>query len=67
MSVDRTRVLLDTTKKLLRRRATAHLQKIVNKTHAADLADVYRFLTLNEQKALFDLFDSVEQEAHALQ
>jgi magnesium transporter len=63
MTVDRTQLLLDTTKRLLRRDATAHLHKIVNKTHAADLAAVFRFLTLREQEALFDLMETVEQKA----
>jgi len=63
MSVDRTRLLLDTIKRLLRRGATGHLHKIVNKTHAADLAVVFRFLRLREQEALFDLMDNVEHEA----
>ncbi len=63
MSVDRTRLLLDTIKRLLRRGATGHLRKIVNKTHAADLAVVFRFLRLREQEALFDLMDNVEHEA----
>ena len=63
MPVDRTRLLLDTIKRLLRRGATVHLHKIVNKTHAADLAVVFRFLTLREQEALFDLMDNVEHEA----
>ncbi|MBW1740057.1 MAG: magnesium transporter [Deltaproteobacteria bacterium] len=63
MLVDRTKLLLDTIKRLLRRSATSHLHKIVNKTHAADLAVVFRFLTLSEQETLFDLMDSVEQKA----
>jgi len=63
MSVDRTRLLLDTIKRLLRRGAMGNLHKIVNKTHAADLAVVFRFLTLREQEALFDLMDDIEQEA----
>ena len=63
MPVDRTRLLLDTIKRLLRRGATVHLHKIVNKTHAADLAVVFRFLTLREQEALFNLMDNVEHEA----
>jgi len=63
MPVDRTRLLLDTIKRLLRRGATVHLHKIVNKTHAADLAVVFRFLTLREQETLFDLMDNVEHEA----
>ncbi|MBN1840771.1 MAG: magnesium transporter [Deltaproteobacteria bacterium] len=63
MSVDRTKLLLDTVKRLLRRGATVHLHKIVNKTHAADLAIVFQFLTLREQEALFDLLDGVDQKA----
>jgi magnesium transporter len=63
MTVDRTRILLDSIKRLLRRGATAHLHKIVNKTHAADLAAVYRFLTPSEQRALFDHLENVEQKA----
>lgn len=63
MSVDRTKLLLDTVKRLLRRGATVHLHKIVNKTHAADLAVVFQFLTLREQEALFDLLDGVDQKA----
>ena len=63
MSVDRTKLLLDTVKRLLRRGATVHLHKIVNKTHAADLAVVFQFLTLREQQALFDLLDGVDQKA----
>ena len=63
MTVDRTRILLDSIKRLLRRGATGHLHKIVNKTHAADLAAVYRFLTPSEQIALFEHLDNVEQKA----
>ncbi|MBW1859301.1 MAG: magnesium transporter [Deltaproteobacteria bacterium] len=63
MTVDRTRILLDTIKRLLRRGASAHLHKIINKTHAADLAVVFRFLTLREQEAIFNLVDDVEHEA----
>jgi magnesium transporter len=63
MPVDRTKLLLDTIKRLLRRGATVHLHKIVDKTHAADLAVVFRFLTLREQEALFNLMDNVEHEA----
>lgn len=63
MTVDKTRLLPDTIKRLLRRGATTHLHKIVNKTHAADLAAVFRFLTLREQETLFDLLETVEQKA----
>jgi magnesium transporter len=63
MPVDRTKLLLDTLRRLLRRDAKAHLHKIVNKTHAADLAAVFRFMTIREQETLFDLMDSLEQKA----
>lgn len=63
MMIDRTKILLDTTKRLLRRGATAHLHKIVNKTHAADLAAAFQFLTSGEQRAVFDHIEDVEQKA----
>ena len=63
MSDDRSRILLETIKRLLRRDASVHLHKIVNKTHAADLAVVFQFTTLREQETLFDLIVSTEQKA----
>ncbi len=63
MAVDRTKILSNTIKRLLRRGATVHLQKIVNKTHAADLAAVFPFFTSAEQETLFDLIDSVSYKA----
>ena len=63
MFVDRTRLLSSNIKKLLRRGATDNLHNIINKTHTADLAGVFQFLSLREQKVFFDLFDNVEQKA----
>ena len=63
MSDDRSRILLETIKRLLRRDAAVHLHKIVNKTHAADLAVIFQFTTLREQETLFDLIDSTEKKA----
>ena len=63
MFVDRTRLLSSNIKKLLRRGATDNLHKIINKTHTADLSGVFQFLLPSEQKAFFDLFDSVEKKA----
>lgn len=63
MTSDRTKILVDTIKRLLRRGAAPHLHKIVNKTHAADLAAVFRLLTLQEQEALFNCVESVELKA----
>lgn len=63
MSVDHTQLLINNTKKLLRRGATAHLHKIIEKSHPADLSGVFQVLTLSDQKAFFDLFESVEKKA----
>ena len=63
MFVDRTRLLSKNIKKLLRRGATDNLHNIINKTHTADLAGIFQFLSLSEQKAFFNLFDKVEQKA----
>jgi magnesium transporter len=63
MAVDRTKILLDSIKRLLRRGATVHLHKIVNKTHAADLAAIFHFLTPGEQAALFDHIEDLQQKA----
>jgi len=59
---DRLKVLIDSIRRLLRRRATTHLKKIVNKTHAADLSVVFRSIPLAGQHTLFDLIQSTEQK-----
>jgi len=53
-------ILNESIKRLLRRGAISHLRKIVNKTHAADLAAVFRVLTFNEQRKLFAVIEDVE-------
>ena len=62
MPSDRNRILVDSVKRLLRRGATSHLGKIVNKTHAADLSVVFRSLSLTEQRKLFKMISDVEQK-----
>ncbi len=47
---------------MLRREATSHLVKIVNKTHAADLAVVFRSLSHTNQHKLFDMLEDTEQK-----
>ena len=59
---DKNKVLYDSIKRLLRRDATVHLKKIVNKSHAADLSVVFRSLPLLQQRRLFALIDDVEQK-----
>ena len=63
MAPDRTKILLSTLKRLLRRGATVNLQKIINKTHAADLAAIFPFFTLAEQESLFNLIDAISHKA----
>jgi magnesium transporter len=59
---DRNRILSESIKRLLRRGATTHLAKIVNKTHAADLSQVFRHLSPGSQRKLFSLIENVEQK-----
>lgn len=63
MLVNRTRILVTNTKKLLRRGSVDHLARIIKKTHPADLARAFHTLSPNEQKKFFNLFDSVEKKA----
>ena len=46
----------------MRRGATSHLAKIVNKTHGADLSVLFRSLSLGQQRKLFDMITDVEQK-----
>lgn len=62
MQNDSNKILIDSIKRLLRRNATTHLRKIVNKTHAADLSIVFRSLTIPQQHTLFGMIDDVEQK-----
>ena len=55
MDQDQNRVLVDSIKRLLRRKAMPNLRKIVNKTHAADLSIVFRSLPLADQHLLFNM------------
>lgn len=61
--IDKTsKILTETIKRLLRRNATSHLAKIVSKTHAADLSQVFRSLSLNNQRKIFNLIDDPEKK-----
>jgi magnesium transporter len=55
MNKDRNRVLVESIKRLLRRKALPNLRKIVNKTHAADLSIVFRSLPIVDQATLFGM------------
>jgi magnesium transporter len=62
MPTNSNKILEESVKRLLRRGATSHLGKIVNRTHAADLSLVFRSLSLSQQRKLFDLITDVEQK-----
>ncbi len=62
MKTDPNRVLVESIKRLLRRGAYSHLNKIVNKTHAADLAAVFRSLSVEQQHRLFGMIRDIEQK-----
>ena len=66
MQSDRTRVLIDSMRRLLRRGAYSHLNKIVNKTHAADLSVVFRSLSGSQQQTLFKMIKDTEQKGMLL-
>ena len=54
-------ILKDTFSRLLRRNATTNLKKIINKTHPADLAIIFRYFTENEQIQVFKLIEKGTQ------
>ncbi len=62
MQGDRSKILIDSIKRLQRRDATTHLSKIVNKTHAADLSLVFRSLSVYNQRKLFEMIEDMEQK-----
>jgi magnesium transporter len=62
MAIDSNKILVDSVKRLLRRGAINHLAKIVNKTHGADLSVLFRSLSRDQQRKLFDMITDVEQK-----
>lgn len=62
MQADRSKILIDSIRRLLRRDATSHLQKIVNKTHAADLSLAFQAIALSQQRTLFQMIHETEKK-----
>jgi len=60
MNSESNKILVESIKRLLRRNATSHLLKIVKKTHAADLAQVFSSLSIQNRKKLFGLISDIE-------
>ena len=59
-------VLLDTFRRLVRRKAKTNLKKLLQKTHPADLAQLFRYFTHLERSNLFDLMDREEHTGEFL-
>jgi magnesium transporter len=59
-------ILHDTVKKLIRRGAFPNLTKVIAKSHPADIAHLFRYLDLKEQRILFHLIENHETAAYVL-
>jgi len=59
-------MLLDTVKKLIRRGAHPNINNLLKKTHPADIAHLFRYLDLKEQRVLFAMLDDVATAAEVL-
>lgn len=59
-------MLRGTFRRLINRKANTNLVKLIEKTHSADLAVIYRFFTDNEQDYLFNLMTDNEYTAEFL-
>jgi magnesium transporter len=59
-------LLRDTFRRLLNRKAKPNLVKLIDKTHPADLAVIYRFFTDADQDYLFNLMSNNEYSAEFL-
>jgi magnesium transporter len=59
-------LLLDTTRRLIRRGALPNLTKVLAKTHPADIAHLFRYLDLKEQRLLFNLIAELSISADVL-
>ena len=53
-------LLRDTFRRLLRRHAKTNIIKLINKTHPADMALIYRYFNEGEQDAIFNLMKPSE-------
>jgi magnesium transporter len=59
-------LLLETTRRLIRRGAFPNLTKVLAKSHPADIAALFRYLDLKEQRILFNLIEEAEKSAYVL-
>ncbi|UCD71105.1 MAG: magnesium transporter [Syntrophobacterales bacterium] len=66
MAGPKLQLFVETTKRLIRRQATANLKRIVGKTHPADIAHLFDHFIEREQRVIFDLIDDSEKAAEVL-
>ena len=66
MANDQNRVLVESIKRLLRRKALPNLRRIVEKTHAADLSIIFRSLPLTDQRKLFNMISDITKKGICL-
>lgn len=66
MAGSKLQLLIETTRRLIRRQATANLTRIMAKTHPADVAHLLEYLNEREQRAIFDLIHDSEKAAEVL-
>ncbi len=66
MAGPKSQLLLETTRRLIRRQATANLKRIIDKTHPADIAHLFEYLNERDQGVTFDLIDDSERAAEVL-
>ncbi|WP_303721706.1 magnesium transporter [Malonomonas rubra] len=63
MHEQKMQVLQGTVSKLLRRGATSNLKKALGKIHPADIAHLFRYFSLSDQKKLLGLVPELDQAA----
>ncbi|HMB16136.1 MAG TPA: magnesium transporter [Pelovirga sp.] len=66
MHENKMRLLQESISKLLRRDATPNLKKVLTKIHPADIAHIFRYFTIQEQKTLLSLIPDLERAADVL-
>lgn len=59
-------VILDTVRRLNRRNAVDHLLKLINKTHPADLAFIFRHLNPTERRSVFNIIAQTDMVSEFL-
>lgn len=63
MKSEANKLLVSTIKKLLHRHGRPQLKKIISRSHPADLAYAFHFLTRGERVAFFDAIDDLDKAA----